>query len=254
MSFDDLPPGSKPPQANEDVASSAAQAPSGQDAPPAAGTRRRRAKPAGTVAASSPVTAETSPANRGRKQGTRRKQDTTPVSLPTAEPVKSASESSDTPLAGAEAPGASRRRNRTSGHAKPPVSLDSAIGEPPPLSGVSAEQSDPDALKSEPSAPPGRRRRTAPKASPTAVPDSSPDPQAHADATPILPGAPQRRARRTRASATTPVAQPDSETPPITEGPGPETVTRCNHTAAHKNPRRTRPGPGCRSGSSTVPP
>lgn len=112
MSHDELSPGSTPPRDSEDVASSAAQAPSAQDAPPPASARRRRARPAGTDAASPPIVSNTEKPARATRS--RRKPEATPVPETDLPDPSAAAQSPTADSPAPPAPRASQRSRKSS--------------------------------------------------------------------------------------------------------------------------------------------
>jgi hypothetical protein len=166
MSFDELPPGSVPPsQPGIEQASDAAQETSGQDAPPAAGTRRRRTRTAGTAAASESVPAEQvseTPARPGRRAR----------NVPVSDTAVSAPESAaETPAEAVEetvTPVRARRTRKREIPAAAPEALASDSLPPAPEAAPDIAPSAPIIaplpMPAAPALPPSRRRRSMRKA------------------------------------------------------------------------------------------
>lgn len=207
MSFDELPPGSTPPHTGEDEASSAAQEPSGQDAPPVGVSRRRRAKTAGTAAASSPVPAEEpAPDKPARPARTRRTKellssseavglepDATIPAVPLVETVPTEAAKQ------AEAPRRSRGSRRVAAATEviTPSAPEAEINSALPVTPVPTN--------AEVSPPAGRRRRSAKPLLSSVSPEITPELTHESAAEPGSPApAPVRRSRtkRTRADIT----------------------------------------------------
>ena len=275
MSFDELPPGSVPPSpTGNEQASSAAQETSGLDAPPAAGTRRRRTRTAGTAAAPAAAPAEQdseTPARAGRRPRN------VAASLPATEPASEPAEptAAETPRSDSAPVARPRRATRKREPVVAPEVTANTVEPEPEIAAPAPEPAAPtqSAAPVVPVLPPSRRRRRSLRGAPETDMDSSVseeiieptavvEPVAELPApvvatAPLLP--PSRRRRSSAARALITQQQPAVEDPfaitpasadeePAQSEPAPTTVqeSAASASAIDRQARRRRSSRGKR--------